>query len=75
MSELFEGNNDLRETFPGRDEITSTIAFRVTHPLVDNAGDILLEHQLRIDGTNRSFSPTLPIRKRKPAQQRWAFLR
>ncbi|WP_283808297.1 hypothetical protein [Bradyrhizobium ottawaense] len=75
MSELFEGNNDWREKFPGRDEITSTIAFRVTHPLVDNAGDILLEHQLRIDGTNRSFSPTPPIRKRKPAQQRWAFLR
>ncbi|KRQ06479.1 Effector protein NopP [Bradyrhizobium sp. DASA03076] len=36
--------------FPGRKEITSTIDFRVVHPLVDNAGDILLEHQLRLDG-------------------------
>ncbi|MDA9408830.1 hypothetical protein XH80_19435 [Bradyrhizobium sp. CCBAU 45384] len=50
MSELFKGNNDWRNQFPGRDEITSTIAFRVTHPLVENAGDILLEHQLQIDG-------------------------
>ncbi|WP_194389727.1 MULTISPECIES: hypothetical protein [unclassified Bradyrhizobium] len=24
--------------------------FRVVHPLVENAGDILLEHQLRMDG-------------------------
>ncbi|MHC2740112.1 hypothetical protein ACVMFA_005899, partial [Bradyrhizobium liaoningense] len=29
MSELFKGNNDSRHQFPGRDEITSTIAFRV----------------------------------------------
>ncbi|QOZ36209.1 hypothetical protein XH92_34790 [Bradyrhizobium sp. CCBAU 53421] len=36
--------------FPGRKEITSTVDFRVVHPLVDNAGDILLEHQLRLDG-------------------------
>lgn len=39
-----------QEQFPGRSKITSTIDFRVTHPLVDNAGDILLEHQLRLDG-------------------------
>ncbi|MBO4227545.1 Effector protein NopP [Bradyrhizobium neotropicale] len=39
-----------REQFPGKYEITSTVDFRVTHPLVDNAGDILLEHQLRSDG-------------------------
>lgn len=38
MSELFKDNNDWREQFPGRDEINSTIAFRVTHPLIDNAG-------------------------------------
>ncbi|WP_246696382.1 host specificity protein [Mesorhizobium sp. SARCC-RB16n] len=36
--------------FPGRTEITSQVALRVTHPLVENAGDILLEHQLRLDG-------------------------
>ncbi|WP_342724032.1 Effector protein NopP [Bradyrhizobium sp. B097] len=50
MSELFKGNSAWRERFLGCDEITSTIDFRVTHPLVENAGDILLEHQLRIDG-------------------------
>ncbi|MGY8678345.1 effector protein NopP [Bradyrhizobium sp. UFLA05-153] len=49
MSRLFEGES-WREQFPGRTETTSTVDFRVTHPLVDNAGDILLEHQLRLDG-------------------------
>ncbi|KYK43837.1 host specificity protein [Bradyrhizobium liaoningense] len=34
----------------GRDDITSVVDLRVTHPLVENAGDILLEHQLRQDG-------------------------
>ncbi|RXH42229.1 host specificity protein [Bradyrhizobium zhanjiangense] len=34
----------------GRNDITSVIDLRVTHPLVENAGDILLEHQLREDG-------------------------
>ncbi|MGY4567917.1 MULTISPECIES: hypothetical protein [Bradyrhizobium] len=41
----------LRRQF-GRDDITSVVDLRVTHPLVENAGDILLEHQLRIDGAN-----------------------
>ncbi|MDA9447096.1 host specificity protein [Bradyrhizobium sp. CCBAU 21360] len=34
----------------GRNDITSVVDLRVTHPLVENAGDILLEHQLREDG-------------------------
>jgi len=34
----------------GRNDITSVVDLRVTHPLVENAGDILLEHQLRMDG-------------------------
>ncbi|WP_246667660.1 Effector protein NopP [Bradyrhizobium macuxiense] len=49
MKDVFEGEQ-WREQFPGRTETTSTTDFRVTHPLVDNAGDILLEHQLRLDG-------------------------
>ncbi|WP_439365800.1 Effector protein NopP [Bradyrhizobium sp. DASA03005] len=52
-SDLFEEEEARarwQEQFPGRSDITSTIDFRVTHPLVDNAGDILLEHQLRLDG-------------------------
>ncbi|OKO79010.1 effector protein NopP [Bradyrhizobium sp. NAS80.1] len=39
-----------REQFPGRSEVTSIVDFQVAHPLVTNAGDILLEHQLRQDG-------------------------
>ncbi|WFU14722.1 host specificity protein [Bradyrhizobium sp. CB3481] len=40
----------FQQQFPGRDRITSVVDLRVTHPLVENAGDILLEHQLRVDG-------------------------
>ncbi|WP_276478626.1 effector protein NopP [Bradyrhizobium yuanmingense] len=39
-----------RDQFPGRSELTSSVDFQVAHPLVTNAGDILLEHQLRQDG-------------------------
>ncbi|WP_224741831.1 host specificity protein [Bradyrhizobium sp. 2S1] len=39
----------FRQQF-GRNDITSVVDLRVTHPLVENAGDILLEHQLRQDG-------------------------
>lgn len=39
-----------RKQFPGRSEVTSIVDFQVAHPLVANAGDILLEHQLRQDG-------------------------
>ncbi|UPK40612.1 host specificity protein [Bradyrhizobium sp. 186] len=39
----------FRQQF-GRNDITSVVDLRVTHPLVENAGDILLEHQLRMDG-------------------------
>ncbi|KLK92183.1 hypothetical protein AA309_15965 [Microvirga vignae] len=49
MSEVFE-ENKWRQQFPGRTEITSIVDLRVTHPLVENAGDILLEYQLRLDG-------------------------
>ncbi|WP_353642691.1 effector protein NopP [Mesorhizobium sp. WSM2239] len=45
----FESAN-WRHQFPGRTEITSIVDFQVAHPLVENAGDILLEHQLRMDG-------------------------
>lgn len=39
-----------RQQFPGQKIVTSIVDLRVTHPLVENAGDILLEHQLRLDG-------------------------
>ncbi|ANW05838.1 hypothetical protein LMTR13_24260 [Bradyrhizobium icense] len=53
MSDVFKDEKARarwREQFPGRTQLTSTVDFRVTHPLVENAGDILLEHQLRLDG-------------------------
>lgn len=74
MSELFKGDNAWREKFPRRDEITSRIDFRVTHPLVDNAGDILLEHQLRSMATNRPSCLTRSTRQRKLAPEHWASL-
>ncbi|RXG87247.1 Effector protein NopP [Bradyrhizobium zhanjiangense] len=40
----------FKKLFPGRDGTTSTVDLQVVHPLVENAGDILLEHQLRLDG-------------------------
>ncbi|WP_305728252.1 effector protein NopP [Bradyrhizobium sp. Cp5.3] len=39
-----------QEQFPGRTDVTSIVDFQVAHPLVANAGDVLLEHQLRQDG-------------------------
>ncbi|AGS25283.1 hypothetical protein [Rhizobium etli] len=61
MSELFEGEK-WREQFPGRTEITSIVDLQVVHPLVENAGDILLEHQLRLDGER----PLLNLRPANP---------
>ncbi|WP_082653916.1 hypothetical protein [Bradyrhizobium pachyrhizi] len=57
MNEVFEGEK-WRELFPGRTEITSTTALRLSHPLVDNAGDILLECQLRLDGERPLINST-----------------
>lgn len=49
MGDVFEGDR-WRERFPGRTDVTSTVDLRISHPLIENVGDILLEHQLRIDG-------------------------
>ncbi|TGP58237.1 effector protein NopP, partial [Mesorhizobium sp. M2D.F.Ca.ET.225.01.1.1] len=54
-----------REQFPGRTEVTSIVDLQVAHPLVENAGDILLEHQLRIDGDR----PLLNWRAANPEAQ------
>ncbi|MGY3443089.1 host specificity protein [Bradyrhizobium sp. USDA 4473] len=43
-----KGERFLRQF--GRSDVTSVVDLRVTHPLVENAGDILLEYQLRMDG-------------------------
>ncbi|MBB4382570.1 host specificity protein [Bradyrhizobium sp. SBR1B] len=46
----------------GRNDITSVVDLRLTHPFVENAGDILLEHQLREDGEHPLIlsRPALP---------------
>ncbi|MFG3594293.1 hypothetical protein [Bradyrhizobium sp. RDI18] len=64
-----------REQFPGRTELTSTVDFRVTHPLVENAGDILLEHQLRLDGERPLLLSHAVNDDAKAAQRRWVLLR
>ncbi|MCC8939592.1 Effector protein NopP [Bradyrhizobium sp. Arg62] len=51
-----------RKLFPGRTGTTSTVDLQVVHPLVENAGDILLEHQLRMDGER----PLLNLRPANP---------
>ncbi|MCP3460779.1 Effector protein NopP [Bradyrhizobium sp. CCGUVB23] len=51
MRDVF-AEEQWRKSFPGRNEVTSTVDLQIVHPLVDNAGDILLEHQLRLDGDN-----------------------
>ncbi|WGR72696.1 MULTISPECIES: Effector protein NopP [unclassified Bradyrhizobium] len=51
-----------KKLFPGRHGTTSTVDLQVVHPLVENAGDILLEHQLRIDGEQ----PLLNLRPANP---------
>lgn len=47
MAELHDDR--WRDLFPGRTHITSVVDLQLAHPLVENAGDILLEHQLRRD--------------------------
>ncbi|MET4483943.1 hypothetical protein ABIB66_008514 [Bradyrhizobium sp. F1.13.3] len=64
-------SDDWRHQFPGRAEITSIVDFQVAHPLVENAGDILLEHQLRIDGERPLLNGIRTIQKHKPVQRRW----
>lgn len=56
------GGRRFSAQFPGRNEVTSQVDLRVTHPLVENAGDILLEHQLRQDGEQALImsKPALP---------------
>ncbi|WP_375778939.1 Effector protein NopP [Bradyrhizobium sp. ma5] len=51
-----------QELFPLRTGTTSTVDLQVVHPLVENAGDILLEHQLRVDGER----PLLNLRPANP---------
>ncbi|MEX2697681.1 host specificity protein [Rhizobium mongolense] len=45
-----KGEEWQKEYFPDQKNISSVVALRVAHPLVENAGDVLLEHQLRLAG-------------------------
>lgn len=68
MHAVFEGEQ-WREKFPGRERVTSTVDLQITHPLAENAGDILLEYQLRIDGERPllNSSPANPEAKARAA--------
>ncbi|MDA9437131.1 host specificity protein [Bradyrhizobium sp. CCBAU 51627] len=68
--ELRVGGRRFSAQFPGRDAVTSQVDLRVTHPLVENAGDILLEHQLRQDGERALImsKPALPGIEQRLAQ-------
>ncbi|WOH80241.1 Effector protein NopP [Bradyrhizobium sp. BEA-2-5] len=68
MSDEFDGDQ-WRKMFPGRTEVTSTVDLQIAHPLVDNAGDILLEHQLRLDG-DRALLRTRPANAEAAARSR-----
>ncbi len=70
MEEEFDSES-WRDQFPGHEETTSTVDLQVAHPLVENAGDILLEYQLRNDGER----PLLNWRAENPeAQARAAMM-
>ncbi|MFB9984542.1 Effector protein NopP [Mesorhizobium newzealandense] len=58
-------SDSWRQQFPGRTEVTSIVDLQVAHPLAENAGDILLEHQLRMDGER----PLLNWRAANPEAQ------
>ncbi|WP_407151052.1 hypothetical protein [Bradyrhizobium sp. ORS 86] len=67
MSDVFEGEQ-WQQQFPGR-IATSVVSFQVTHPLVDNAGDILLDTSFGVTASDHCCSLSLSTNKRKPARQ------
>ncbi|KWV58326.1 host specificity protein [Bradyrhizobium macuxiense] len=62
------------EHFPGRKNISSVVALRVTHPLVENAGDVLLEHQLRLDGKRPLIMSRPANDEAKPRLEQMGFV-
>ncbi|MGL3210417.1 Effector protein NopP [Bradyrhizobium sp. BR 1433] len=68
MSDEFEGDQ-WQKAFPGRTEVTSTVDLQIAHPLVVNAGDILLEYQLQLDG-DRALLRTRPANDEARARSR-----
>ncbi|TWB89446.1 hypothetical protein FBZ93_116165 [Bradyrhizobium macuxiense] len=62
------------EHFPGRKHISSVVALRVTHPLVENAGDVLLEHQLRLDGKRPLIMSRPANDEAKPRLEQMGFV-
>ncbi|MCP3380137.1 host specificity protein [Bradyrhizobium sp. CCGUVB4N] len=58
----------------GRNEFTSVVDLRLSHPLVENAGDILLEHQLRQDGDQPSVMSRPAIEGMEPRLAEMGFV-
>ncbi|OAE99875.1 host specificity protein [Bradyrhizobium centrolobii] len=69
-----KGEEWQQEHFPDRKNISSVVALRVTHPLVENAGDILLEHQLRLDGERPLLMSRPSNDEAKPRLQQMGFV-
>ncbi|PVE21684.1 host specificity protein [Microvirga sp. KLBC 81] len=69
-----KGKDWQKEYFPERKNISSVVAMRVTHPLVENAGDVLLEHQLRLDGKKPLIMPRPANDNPKPRLEQMGFV-
>ncbi|WP_083632495.1 host specificity protein [Bradyrhizobium sp. NAS96.2] len=69
-----KGETWQKEHFPDRKNISSVVALRVTHPLVLNAGDVLLEHQLRQDGRRPLIMSRPASDEAKPRLEQMGFV-
>lgn len=68
-----KGEEWQKDHFPDRKNISSVVALRVTHPLVENAGDILLEHQLRLDGNRPLIMSKPALEEGRPRLEQMGF--
>ncbi|MGY3610782.1 MULTISPECIES: host specificity protein [unclassified Bradyrhizobium] len=69
------GGEAWEQHFPGRKHVSSVVDLRVTHPLVENAGDVLLEHQLRLDGKRALVMSRPATDEVKPRLEQMGFVR
>ncbi|KRQ93200.1 host specificity protein [Bradyrhizobium valentinum] len=68
------GGEAWEQHFPGRKHVSSVVGLRVTHPLVENAGDVLLEHQLRLDGKRALVMSRPATDEVKPRLEQMGFV-
>ncbi|WP_210265139.1 host specificity protein [Bradyrhizobium archetypum] len=68
------GGEAWERNFPGRKHVSSVVGLRVTHPLVENAGDVLLEHQLGLDGKRALVMSRPATDEVKPRLEQMGFV-